>query len=134
MEGDIPMDYLRMLASQIVQNTDKVKGDKEPEKAVLLSAAPNDYAMGTPAKAKSGTASAGSTQQQLFSKASTPPQTIKVSLDAPRTIDYGEVLHTVTDLRKLEWVLIKESILCEPKGLDACFGARCGGVEGYPAP
>jgi len=103
-EGDIPMDYLRMLASQIVQNTDKVKGDKEPEKAVLLSAAPNDYAMGTPAKAKSGTAFAGSTQQQLFSKASTPPQTIKVSLDVPRTIDYSEVLNTVQDLRKLEWV------------------------------
>jgi hypothetical protein len=32
-ESDIPMDYLRMLASQIVQNTDKVKGDEEPEKA-----------------------------------------------------------------------------------------------------
>jgi hypothetical protein len=48
-----------MVASQVVQSTDKVRGDKEPEKAVLLSAAPNDYAMGTPAKAKSGTASSG---------------------------------------------------------------------------
>ena len=46
----------------------------------------------------------GSTQQQLFSKASAPPQTIKASLDAPRTTDYGhEVVHTVSDLRKLEW-------------------------------
>ena len=81
-----------------------MRGDKEPEKAVLLSAAPNDYAMGTPAKAKSGNASAGNTQQQLFSKAATPPQTIKVTLDAPRTIDYGEVVRTVSDLRKLDWV------------------------------
>jgi hypothetical protein len=40
----------------------------------------------------------------LFSKASAPPQTIKASLDAPRTTDYGhEVVHTVSDLRKLEW-------------------------------
>ena len=67
-EGDIPMDYLRMLASQIVQNTDKVKGDKEPEKAVLLSAAPNDYAMGAPAKAKSGTASAAAAHSNSCSR------------------------------------------------------------------
>jgi hypothetical protein len=40
----------------------------------------------------------------LFSKAATPPQTINVTLDAPRTIDYGEVVRTVSDLRKLDWV------------------------------
>jgi hypothetical protein len=39
-ESDIPMEYLRMIASQVVQNTDRVKVDSGPAKAEVLSAAP----------------------------------------------------------------------------------------------